>query len=93
MLAVPDKRTEVSVSDAKVLALRVGTNETRGVNGVRGLLGDFSLQTRGIQAQALALHPTRPWRRDDRQGNRLGSAAQAVGERRRAEGLFRHAIV
>jgi hypothetical protein len=40
-----------------------------------GLLAGFSPHARGVQEQALALHSTRQWRRDDRQSNRLGSGA------------------
>jgi len=40
-----------------------------------GLLGDFSLQTTGVQAEVLALHSLGGWRRDDRRGNRLGCEA------------------
>jgi hypothetical protein len=39
----------------------------------------FSPRARVAQKQALALHPTRQWRRDDRRGNRLGSVASADG--------------
>jgi hypothetical protein len=41
MLAVPDKRMEVSVCDAKVLALRVGTSETCGVYAFGGSSATF----------------------------------------------------
>ena len=41
MLAVPDKRMDVCVSDAKVRALRVGTSETCGVYAFGGSSATF----------------------------------------------------
>jgi len=42
--------------------------------------GGFSPHSTDAQEQALALHPARVWRRDDRRGNRLVSGASADGE-------------
>src|SRR5215469_14091900 len=75
MLAIPNQRMNVSVCDPGVRTLRVGTSEALGVDPSGGLLGGFSPQARDAQAQALTLHPTRQWRRDDRRGNRVGSGA------------------
>jgi hypothetical protein len=75
MLAIAYQRVDVRIGVAEVPALVVGTSETFGVDADGGLLGDFSLQTRDVQEQMLALHPTREESRDDRRGNRLASGA------------------
>ncbi len=79
MLTIPDQRVLSSVRGAKVAALPVRTGEPFGGDASGGLLGDFSLQTTGVQALALALHPTRPGRRDDRRGSYLGCVASGDG--------------
>jgi hypothetical protein len=61
VLAIADEGVEGSVGVAIVPALLVGTSEARGIYPDGGLLGDFSLQTRDAQQQALALHSTRAW--------------------------------
>jgi hypothetical protein len=73
MFAIAHQRVPVHVSVAEVPAVPVRAGEPFGGDASGGLLGDFSLQTRG--GQALALHPTRQWGRDDRPGNRLASGA------------------
>jgi len=78
MLAIADQRVEVSLGDAKVPALRVGTGVALRVDADGAPLGDFSLHARDTQVQAL--EPTGQERRDDRRGHRLGCGASTDGE-------------
>jgi hypothetical protein len=73
-LPSPKSCVDVSIGDAAVEAPSVGTGEALGVHTLGGS-GGFSPHTRDAQAVALALHPTREWRRVDRRGNRLESGA------------------
>jgi len=78
MPAIADQRMEESVSVAKVLALRVRTSEPFGRYASGALPGGFLSRAMVAPAEAPALHPTRVWRRDDRQDSRLGSAAMPL---------------
>ena len=71
MLAIPDKGVDVSIRDPVVRALLIRTGVAL-CSRAWVLPAGFSPHARGVQEQALALHPTRQWRRDDRQGNQEG---------------------
>ena len=75
MLAISDEGVDLSICIAEVRTLRVGTGVAVGVHADGALPAGFSPRARGVLVKALAFHPTRVWRRDDRRGNRLGSAA------------------
>jgi hypothetical protein len=75
MLAVPDKRMDVSVSDAKVRALLVRTGEALGVDPLGGSPTAFHLRPGTRHPWALTLHPTKEWSRDDRKGSQAGCVA------------------
>ncbi len=75
MLAVPDKRMEVSVSDAKVRALRVRTGEALSVYAFGCSPAAFHLRPGTRHLRALTLHPTKEWSRDDRKGSQAGCVA------------------
>ncbi len=62
VLAVADQRVELSMGVAEVLAPLIGTGETCAVYADGELLAGFSPRTRGAQAEALALPPTKQWR-------------------------------
>jgi len=79
MLTIPNQSVYSSVSVAKVRALPVRTGEPCGVHPDGGLPVGFSPQTKDVQAEVLALHLPREWRRDDRWGNRPGCVARAGG--------------
>jgi hypothetical protein len=74
-LAISDEGMDLSIGDPEGGAEVVETSEARGVSADGALPVGFSPRAKVAQAQALALHSTRGWRRDDRQGNRLGSGA------------------
>ena len=75
MLAIPDQRMNVSLGDPEVRAPLIRTGVAVGVHASGVLPAGFSPHARGIQAEVLALHSTREWRRDDRWGNRVESEA------------------
>src|SRR5947209_14050456 len=75
MRAISNQRMNVCICNAKVGTLSVRTGIALGLHTDGALPGGFSPQTRDAQEQALVLHPTREWRPDDRQGNRLASGA------------------
>jgi hypothetical protein len=75
MLAIAYQRMHVSIGDAEVRALLVGTSKALGIHASGGLPAGFSPCAKVAQEQALAFHPTRQWRRDDRRGKRVGSGA------------------
>ena len=75
MLAIADQRVDVSISDAEVRALRIGTGVARGVYAFGCSPPAFHLAPGTHRQQTLVLHLMREWRRDDRRGNRLGSGA------------------
>ena len=70
-LPSPKSRVDVSTGNAKVGALSVGIGIALGLHSSGELPGGFSLHTRDAQEQVLVQHPTREWRPDDKQGNRL----------------------
>ena len=76
MLAISDEGVDLSIGDAKVRTLRVGTSETLGVHVLGGSPPAFHLAPGTRHPQAL--HPMRQWSPDDRRGNRLGSGAGGV---------------
>ncbi len=69
MLAISDEGMDVSSGDPAVRALLIRTGVALGVHADGALPGGFSPHARDVQEQAVALHPTRQWSRDDRQGN------------------------
>jgi len=79
MRAISDQSVDVSISVPEVMTLVVGAGEALGVHPSGGLPAGFSPQARDAPAETLALLPTRPWRRDGRRGNRLGSWASGDG--------------
>jgi hypothetical protein len=79
MLAVSDEGMEGSVGVTEVDAVLIGTGVALGLHTSDELPVGFSPQTRGVQEHAVVLHPTRPWRRDDRRDNRLECGAGGVG--------------
>ena len=75
MRAIAYERMHVSSCDPAVSALRASTGIPFGVDADGVLLGDVSPRSMAAPEQAPVLQPTRAWRRDDRQGSRLGSGA------------------
>lgn len=75
MLAIADQGVDVSIGDPAIHALLIRTGVALGVHASGVLPGGFSPHARGVQEQALALHPTREWRRDDRLDSPEGFAA------------------
>jgi hypothetical protein len=75
MRAIASERMQVSSCDPAGSALRASTGIPCGVDADGALLGDFSPRSMAAPEQAPVLQPTRAWRRDDRQGSRLGSGA------------------
>jgi hypothetical protein len=78
MLAIADEGMDVGLGDAEGGAEAVGTSEPRGVDAFGGSPSAFHLTPRSRHPQALALHPTREGRRDDRRGHRLGCGAHII---------------
>ena len=76
-LPSPKSRMNLSIGNAEVQALLVGTGVPLGVDSRGVLPGGFWPRARGVLVLALALQPTREWRRDDRRSNRLGFVARA----------------
>lgn len=74
MLAIADQCVNVSIGDAEVGARLIGTGIAVGVDPL-GRAGGFWPRTRDAPAESPALHPTRVWRRNNKQDSRLGSAA------------------
>jgi hypothetical protein len=79
MLAISDEGVDVSIGDLGVRAQLVGTSVALGVHPLGCSPPAFHLSPRSRHLQALTLHPTREWRRDDKRGNRLGSGVGGVG--------------
>jgi hypothetical protein len=75
VLAITNQRMNLSISNAEVQALLVGTGVSLGVDSLGCSPAAFDLAKGGVLALALALQPTREWRRDDRWSNRLGCVA------------------
>ena len=75
MLAIANQRMNLSIGNAEVQALLVGTGVTLGVDALGCSPAAFDLAKGGVLVLALALQPTREWRRDDRRSNRLGFVA------------------
>jgi hypothetical protein len=71
MLAIANQRVDSRVSAAKVPALRVRTGEPGGVHSLGCSPPAFHLSPGTRLLQAPALHPTRQWRPDDKQGSHL----------------------
>ena len=75
VLAITNQRMNLSISNAEVQALLVGTGVPIGVDSLGCSRAAFDLAKGGLLVLALALQPTREWRRDDRRSNRLGFVA------------------
>jgi hypothetical protein len=75
MLAIANESMDVSIGDPEVGALSVGTGVALCVDLLRCSPAAFHLAPGTRNQHVLALHSTREWSRDDKQGNRLGSAA------------------
>ena len=75
VLAITNQRMNLSISNAEVQALLVGTGVPIGVDSLGCSRAAFDLAKGGVLVLALALQPTREWRRDDRRSNRLGFVA------------------
>jgi len=75
MLAISDEGVDLTIGDPEVRTLRVGTSEALGVHSLGCSSPAFDLAPGTRHLEALVLHPTRQWRRDDRRGNRLDSGA------------------
>ncbi len=72
MFAIANERMNVSISDAEVGALVIGTGVALGVHADGALPGGFSPHTKAAQLEVLALPPTRERGRDDKRGSRQG---------------------
>jgi|SRR5215469_1597603 len=75
MRAIAHQRMYVCIGDAKVGAISVGTGEALGVYALGSSPPAFHLAPGTRHLQALALHLTKQWWRDDRRGSRLECGA------------------
>src|SRR5258706_3294941 len=75
MLAIPKKPRALERQYCQSTSTAGSDRQTLRWVCICGLPVGSSPQTRDVQAEVLALHPPRQWRRDDRPGNRLGNGA------------------